>query len=80
MGRVSDADALYNRLRRHARNGTLVPQIFLLARPWERLADAPDGFRYWNLVSWIGGYISAASTLVFILNMVLSLLRRRPAD
>jgi cytochrome c oxidase subunit I len=61
-------------------NIVLVPQIFLFARMWERLADAPDGFRYWNLVSWIGSYISAASTLVFILNMVLSLLRRRPAD
>ena len=61
-------------------NIVLVPQIFLFARMVERLADAQDGFRYWNLVSWMGSSISAASTLVFILNMVLSLLRKRPAD
>ena len=44
------------------------------------VADAPDAYRHWNLVSWIGSYISAASFLVFIPNMVLSFLRRRPAD
>jgi cytochrome c oxidase subunit I len=61
-------------------NIVLVPQIFLFARMVERLADAPGALRYWNLVSRIGNYIAAASTLVFILNMVLSLLRRRPAN
>lgn len=60
-------------------NVILVPQIFFFARMVERLADAPSAFRYWNLGSWIGIHIAAVSTLVFILNMVLSLLRRRPA-
>jgi cytochrome c oxidase subunit 1 len=60
-------------------NVILVPQILFFARMVERLADAPGAFRYWNLGSWIGKYIAAVSTLVFILNMVLSLLRRRPA-
>jgi cytochrome c oxidase subunit I len=44
-------------------NIVFVPQIFLFARMVERLPDAPDGFRYWNQVSWIGSSISAASTL-----------------
>jgi cytochrome c oxidase subunit 1 len=42
-------------------NIILVPQVFLFARMAERLADAPDAFRYWNLVSWIGSFISAAT-------------------
>jgi cytochrome c oxidase subunit 1 len=57
----------------------LAPQILLLARTVERLADVADLLSYWNLMSRIGSYISAASTLVFFANMVLSFLRRRPA-
>jgi cytochrome c oxidase subunit 1 len=48
----------------------LAPQSFLFACMVHRLADAPDAFSCWNLVSWIASYISAASALVFILNMV----------
>jgi cytochrome c oxidase subunit 1 len=40
----------------------LVPQVLLVARTVEQLADVADLLRYWNLVSRIGGYISAAST------------------
>lgn len=59
---------------------TLVPQILLFAPTVEQLADVADLIRYWNLVSRIGSYISAASTLVFFFaNMLLSFLRRRPA-
>ena len=61
-------------------NTMLMPQVLLVSRVAERVADAPDAYRHWNLVSWIGSYISAASFLVFIPNMVLSFLRRRPAD
>jgi cytochrome c oxidase subunit I len=61
-------------------NTMLVPQVLLVTSvPWQ-VAGAPDAFHYWNLVSWFGSYICAAASLVFFLNMVLSLLRRRPAD
>jgi cytochrome c oxidase subunit I len=59
---------------------TLAPQILLLARTVEQLADIADLLRYWNLMSRIGSYISTASTLVFFANMLLSFLRRRPAN
>jgi cytochrome c oxidase subunit 1 len=55
---------------------TGVPQILLLTR----MADVADLLRYGNQASRIGSYISAASSLVFLANMVLSLLRRRPAS
>ena len=54
----------------------VVPQIFLFAR----MADAADVLRYGNWAAQIGSYISAASILVFFVNVVLSLVRRRPAD
>jgi len=55
------------------------PQILLVTRTVEQLLDVPDLLRYWILMSRIGSYVSAASTLVFVANMVLSLLRKRPA-
>lgn len=58
----------------------LAPQILLLARALEQPADVADLLRYLNLMSRIGSYICAVSTLVFFANMVLSSLRRRPAD
>jgi len=59
---------------------TLVPpQLLLLARTAEQLYDA-DLLRYWILMSRIGSYVSVASTLVFVVNMVLSLLRKRSTN
>jgi cytochrome c oxidase subunit 1 len=58
----------------------LVPlQILLAARTVEQLPNVTDLLRYWILMSRIGSYVSAASTLVFVANMVLSFLRKRPA-
>jgi cytochrome c oxidase subunit 1 len=54
----------------------VVPQILLLAC----MADVADLLGYGNRAARIGSYIAAASTLVFLANLVLSLLRRRPAD
>ena len=54
-------------------------QIPLIALALERPSKIVDLFSYWIPVSRIGGYICAASTLVFVANMVLSLLRKRPA-
>jgi cytochrome c oxidase subunit 1 len=58
---------------------TLVPLNLLVASAVQQPTDVAEQFRYWALMARIGSYISAASTLVFIANMVLSLLRRRPA-
>jgi len=55
------------------------PQILLVARTVEQLSDVADLLRYWILISRIGSCVSAASTLVFVANMVLSFLRKRPA-
>jgi hypothetical protein len=54
------------------------PQILLVARTVEQLSDVADLLRYWILMSRIGSYVSAASTLVFVANMVLSFLRKPP--
>jgi len=58
----------------------LVPQVLLALGLASRVLSAPEGFRQLNLISWIGSYISAAGILVFLVNMALSLLRRRPVD
>jgi cytochrome c oxidase subunit 1 len=55
------------------------PQILLVVRTVEQLPNVADLLRYWILMSRIGSYLSAASTLVFVVNMVLSFLRKRPA-
>jgi cytochrome c oxidase subunit I len=60
-------------------NTMLVPHVLVVVVLAGRVGDAPDAFRHWNLVSSIGAYVCAAGSLVFIGNMVLSLLRRRPA-
>jgi len=58
----------------------LAPHIFIV--PWmvQPTAYAPDALDHWNLVSWIGSCIFAAGSLVFFINMALSLLRRQPAS
>src|SRR4051794_36852737 len=53
----------------------LAPQILLFASTVAQPADVAGQLRYWNVMSRIGSYISAASTLVFFANMVLSFLR-----
>ena len=60
-------------------NAMLAPPVLVVVALARRVADAPDAFRHWNLVSSTGAYVCAAGSLVFIGNMVLSLLRRRPA-
>lgn len=59
---------------------TLVPQIFLLASTTQHVADVAEALRYSNLLARVGSYIAAASTLVFLANMVLAFVRRRSAD
>jgi len=61
-------------------NIALVPQVLFASGLVGRMADAADWFHTANQVSWIGGYVCAASILVFFVNMALSFLRRRPAD
>jgi len=61
-------------------NTMVVPQVLLVTSVAGQVAGAPDAFDYWNLVSWFGSYICAVASLLFLVNMVFSLLRRRPAD
>jgi cytochrome c oxidase subunit 1 len=61
-------------------NLTFFPQHFLgLAGMPRRLADYPDGFAGWNLVSSIGAYISAAGVGVFLICMAQAFLAKRRA-
>jgi cytochrome c oxidase subunit 1 len=61
-------------------NVIFMPQHFLgLAGMPRRIADYPDAFAGWNLVSSIGAYLSAASLLIFIACMVQAFIRRHPA-
>ena len=61
-------------------NTMLVSQVLLVTSESGQVAGTPDAFHYWNLVSEFGSYICAVASLVFFVNMVLSLLRRRPAN
>jgi cytochrome c oxidase subunit 1 len=57
-----------------------VPLILALAYVQPDKADVPDPFRYVNLASRIGGYVAAAGTVVFFINMALAFWRRQPAS
>lgn len=59
----------------------LVPYVLIFTGLAGRVMDVPpDALMHLNLVSSIGGYVFASSTLVFLANMLLSFLHRRPAD
>jgi cytochrome c oxidase subunit 1 len=61
-------------------NLTFFPQHFSgLAGMPRRYADYPDAFAYWNYISSMGSYISAAAMLVFFAGVVQALRRRQPA-
>ena len=61
-------------------NTIFFPQHFLgLAGMPRRVADYPDAFSGWNLVSSIGAYVFAAGMLVFFANMILAFLSKRQA-
>jgi cytochrome c oxidase subunit 1 len=61
-------------------NCAFFPQHFLgLAGMPRRVADYPDAFRDWNLISSIGAYVSAAGLVVFFIGMAYALIRKRKA-
>jgi cytochrome c oxidase subunit I len=61
-------------------NVLFFPQHFLgLAGMPRRYVDYPDGFAYWNHVSSIGSYITAAATLLFLASMFYAYFIRREA-
>jgi cytochrome c oxidase subunit 1 len=52
-------------------NVLFFPQHFLgLAGMPRRIADYPDAFAFWNYVSSIGAYVTAAATIIFVLSMI----------
>jgi cytochrome c oxidase subunit 1 len=61
-------------------NIVFFPQHFLgLAGMPRRIADYPDAFAGWNLVSSLGSYLSAFGTLVFFYGVILALIRKEKA-
>jgi cytochrome c oxidase subunit 1 len=59
-------------------NVLFFPQHFLgLAGMPRRIADYPDAFAYWNHISSIGSYITAAATLLFLGSMFYAYFVRR---
>jgi cytochrome c oxidase subunit 1 len=63
-------------------NVVFFPQHFLgLAGMPRRIADYPDAFAGWNMVSSLGSYVSALGTLVFFFGVIYAFMRKeRAAD
>jgi cytochrome c oxidase subunit 1 len=56
------------------------PQHFLgLAGMPRRIADYPDAFAGWNMISSYGAYISATGTLVFFYGVLRAFMRKEQA-
>ncbi len=56
------------------------PQHFLgLAGMPRRYVDYPDVYAGWNYISSIGSYLSAAGVLIFVVNMIYSMMRKEKA-
>jgi cytochrome c oxidase subunit I len=61
-------------------NLVFFPQHFLgLAGMPRRIADYPDAFAGWNMVSSIGSFISAAGMLVFFFGVIQAFMQKRQA-
>jgi cytochrome c oxidase subunit I len=61
-------------------NMIFFPQHFLgLQGMPRRIADYPDAFAGWNLISSIGSYVSAAGLVVFFVNMALAFAHKQRA-
>jgi cytochrome c oxidase subunit I len=61
-------------------NLVFFPQHFLgLAGMPRRIADYPDAFAGWNMVSSIGSFVSAAGTLVFFFGVIQAFMQKRQA-
>ena len=61
-------------------NVLFFPQHFLgLSGMPRRYADYPDAFAFWNKVSSIGSYITAAGTVFFFIGVFVALARRKQA-
>ena len=61
-------------------NLVFFPQHFLgRAGMPRRYVDYPDAFAFWNYISSLGSYLSAAGVLVFLLTVFMAFMKKTPA-